>query len=217
VTPAPLRRVALTGGIASGKSYCLSRFAELRVPTIDADVLAREAIEPGTAAFAAVVARFGPEVVSPDGRLDRAALGRRVFDDTPARRDLEQIIHPAVYATINRWFAALENDAGGHFAIADVPLLYETGHAAEFDAVIVTSCQPEQQLQRLMARGGLTESEARQRISAQLPLADKVRRADYVIDTSGDRSDTDRQVVEVFERLRALQEEGQKAKGKGQR
>jgi dephospho-CoA kinase len=217
VTPGGPRRVGLTGGIASGKSYCLARFADLGVPTIDADVLARDAVAPGTAALAAIVARFGRGILQPDGRLDRNALGRRVFADAAARHDLERIVHPVVHAAIGNWFAQTETDTGSRFpegvretdsrcrfsfAIADVPLLYETGREADFDGgVIVAVCTPEQQLERLLARGGLSEAEARQRIGAQQPLAEKARRADYVIDTSGTKDVTDRQVVDVFERL----------------
>jgi len=194
-------RVALTGGIASGKSYCLSRFAAMGVPTIDADRLAHEAVEPGSPALDAVITRFGQSVVQTGGRLDRGALGKLVFADASARRDLERIIHPVVYARISEWFSTLEPSTS--FAVADVPLLYETGRDGDFHAVVVATCTPEQQLQRLLARGGLTETEARQRINAQLPLADKVRRATHVVDTSKDFAETDRQVEQIVRKLSA--------------
>lgn len=191
---APPKRVALTGGIASGKSRCLSVLRELGVPTIDADQLARDVVAPGTAGLRAVVDRFGTTMLEQDGTLDRDALARVVFGDAEARRDLEAIIHPRVYAAITQWFAALDAPAG----VADIPLLYESGRAADFDIVIVAACTPAQQLERLMSRNGLSEPAARARIAAQMPLADKVARADYVIDTSGTLDDTDTNTLRVW-------------------
>jgi dephospho-CoA kinase len=193
------RRIALTGGIASGKSTCLAAFVRLGAPVIDADRLARDVVAPGTAGLAAIRDRFGPTVRHADGSLDRDALGRRVFADADARRDLEAIIHPLVYAAITHWFATLSAPLG----IADIPLLYETGRAHDFDIVIVVACTPEQQLARLMARNALSEADARARIAAQWPLADKVAKADYVIDTSGTLSDTTARVGAVWQALGA--------------
>jgi dephospho-CoA kinase len=206
----PLLRVALTGGIATGKSHCLRTFAALGVPVIDADVLAHEAMSPDSAAGLAVVARFGPGVLATDGRIDRLALGRIVFADTAARHDLEAIIHPLVYARIRSWLEKLAEQhatagaAATHplVAIADIPLLYETGHAADFDRVVVVACDPQIQLGRLLARGGLTEGEARLRIASQMPLEEKIARADYVLRTSGSTTDTDLQVTRTLEQLR---------------
>lgn len=192
-------RIALTGGIATGKSYCLSQFIALGAPTIDADALAHEVVAPGTPGFDAVRARFGASIVAANGDLDREALGRIVFSDAAARRALEAIIHPAVYAEIQRWFERLaRDDAGGHFGIADIPLLYETGHDKDFDKVIVTSCAPEIQIQRLMARPGTTREDAERRLAAQWPVARKAALADYVIDTSGTHARTDEQVQEIW-------------------
>ena len=198
-----LLRVALTGGIATGKSHCLRKFSELGAPTIDADTLAKQAVEPGTAGFAAVVARFGSTIVRPDGALDRAALARIVFSDPHARRALEEIVHPAVYAAISRWFETVARQPGAAAAIADIPLLFETGHAADFDVVVVTTSPPETQKARLMARNQLTAAEAAQRIEAQMPIEDKARRADYVINTVGTIEETDRQVERVWSQLTA--------------
>jgi dephospho-CoA kinase len=195
-----LLRVALTGGIATGKSRCLRAFASLGTPVIDADALARDAVGPGTPGLAAVAHRFGRGVLAPDGGLDREALGRIVFDDPAARHDLEAIIHPVVYAAIFAWFDSLP---AGSFGIADIPLLYETGRAGDFDRVIVAACDPAEQRRRVMARDGLAEHEADQRIGAQMPIGEKLARADFVIDTTGADADTYRQVVEVWERLRA--------------
>ena len=197
-------RVALTGGIATGKSHCLARFRELGAAVIDADQVARDVVAPGAPAHAAVVARFGRGVVRPDGNIDRPALGRIVFDEPEARRDLEAMVHPAVYDTIRQWFGALESAAvPPRIAIADIPLLYETGRASDFDLVVVASCRPEQQLDRLMRSRGLTEEEAALRIDAQLPIEEKAKRADFVIDTSGTFAATDRQIAAVWERLQS--------------
>ncbi len=195
-----LLRAALTGGIATGKSFSLAQFAALGVPVVDADRLAREAVAPGTAALEAVVRRFGAAVVRPDGTLDRGALGRIVFTDRPSRSALEAIVHPAVYRGIGDWFLSLP--PGTPLAIADIPLLFETGHAPDFDAVIVCACAPAEQLRRLMARDGLSEREARARLAAQWPIEEKVLRADYVIRTDGSMAETEMQVRMVFAQLR---------------
>lgn len=197
-----LLRVALTGGIATGKSYCLARFAEAGAPTIDADILARQAVAPGTAGFDAVRSRFGAAVVTADGTLDREALGRVVFSDQDSRRVLEAIVHPAVWAAIGRWFDTVARGGQHRVAIADIPLLYETGHEGDFDAVVVASCTPDQQIARLIARAKLSREDAARRIAAQLPVADKARRAGYVIDTSGSLEETDAQVRQVWTQLR---------------
>ena len=195
-----MRRIGLTGGIATGKSHVRAVFEALGVPTIDADVLARDAVAPGSAAFEAVKARFGPTVLDARGGLDRRKLGDVVFADAEARKELEKIIHPGVVEAIERWFASL--DAQIHpFAIADVPLLYEAGREKDYDAVIVTACEPATQIRRVVARDGISEAEARQRIAAQLPLSDKVARANYVIKTDGLVANTNAQVHEVYKRL----------------
>lgn len=195
-----LSRVALTGGIATGKSYVRGRFEALGVPTIDSDVLAREAVAPGTPGLAAVVSRFGRDILDADGALDRQKLGRIVFADPEARKALEVIVHPEVRGATERWFASLD-PARHPMAIADIPLLYEVGRDPDFDAVVVAACAPETQLRRLMRRDGLSEAEARQRLAAQLPIDDKAGRADFVIRTDGSFADTDQQVREVLEAL----------------
>ena len=197
------RRVALTGGIATGKSHVRAEFEKLGVPAIDADVLAKQAVEPHTPGLAAVVARFGSEILDTSGALDRRKLAAVVFADAEARRDLEQIVHPFVRTAIDRWFESLDQ-AGHALAIADIPLLYETGRDRDFESVIVTACDPATQLRRVMDRGA-TEEEARRRIAAQLPIEEKVRRADYVIRTDGTIEETNDQVRRVY---RALQRAG---------
>jgi dephospho-CoA kinase len=194
-------RIALTGGIATGKSYCTAAFGHMGVAVIDADVLAREAVAPGTRGLDAVASRFGPAVIAADGSLDRPALGRIVFSDAKARRELEAIVHPEVYRRIRDWFANLS--ARTRLALADIPLLFETGQQHDFDTVIVCACAPAEQLRRLVGRDGLSEADARARIAAQLPIHEKAARADYVIWTDRGFAETDAQVRTVFEVLNA--------------
>src|SRR5687768_15283118 len=194
-----MKRVALTGGIATGKSHVRAEFERLGVPTIDADTLARDAAAPGSPGLAAIVARFGPNIVNKNGALDRRKLGAIAVSEPAARHDLEQIIHPIVRARTDEWFAAL--DPRYPFAIADIPLLYETGRERDFDEVVVTACAEETQLRRVMHRDSITEQEARQRLAAQLPTAEKVSRAGYVINTDGSFEETNRQVLTVFQSL----------------
>ena len=197
--PDRVRRVALTGGIATGKSYVRSRFENLGVPTIDSDLLARDAVAPGTAGLAAVAERFGQRVVQSDGSLNRHALANIVFSDPESRKALEAIVHPYVRRRTDEWFHGL--DVHRHYyAIADIPLLYEVHRHKDFDAVVVVACNPETQLRRLLDRG-MSEPEARQRLAAQLRLDDKIARADYVIRTDGSFEETDRQVQALDARL----------------
>ena len=195
-------RVALTGGIATGKSFCTARFASLGVPVVDADLLAREAVAPGSPGLAAIASRFGPSVLLGDGGLDRAALGTIVFADRSARADLESIVHPEVYRRINEWFAA--RPAGTRLAIADIPLLYETGQEHDYDLVIVCACAPAEQFRRLVSRDGLSAEAARARLAAQWPIGEKVSRADYVIRTDGAFDETIEQVQQIHSLLHGL-------------
>jgi dephospho-CoA kinase len=194
-----MKRVGLTGGIATGKSLVRAELERLGVPTIDADVVAREVVAPGTPALAAILARFGAGVLDADQMLDRRKLGSIVFADEAARRDLEQIVHPAVKAAIDVWFDSMRDNH--NIAVAVIPLLYETGRERDFDVVITTACSAEEQLRRVMTRDSLSELQARQRITAQLSTEEKVRRADYAIWTDGPYDETKRQVVETLEQL----------------
>jgi dephospho-CoA kinase len=198
-----LLRVALTGGIGTGKSYVRTRLAEHGIPTLDADVLAREAVAAGSSGLAAVAARFGTDVLLPDGSLDRRALGAVVFADAQARADLEAIIHPRVRDATTTWLDRLAT-AGESLAVVDIPLLYETGRDRDFDRVIVTSCPRSQQVARVVERDGLTPAQAEARIDAQLSTDAKVQRGDFVIDTGGTFGDTNRQVDRAVEKLLEL-------------
>jgi len=196
-------RVALTGGLATGKSHVRGRVASRGVPTIDADAVVHELFAAGSETSRAIVGRFGPQMAADSGAIDRRALGALVFQDAEARRALEAIVHPRVYDRIARWMAA-QAVRGAAWVLAEIPLLFETGREGDFDRVIVAACSPEEQLGRIMARDGLPEAAARARLAAQWPVAEKARRATDVIDTSGSLADTDRQVDAVCARLDEL-------------
>jgi dephospho-CoA kinase len=195
-------KIALTGGIATGKSYVLEQFRRRGVPCLDADSLAHGVTAAGTEATSAIAARFGADILGADGSIDRAKLGSVVFADAAARHDLEALVHPAVYRAIAAGLRAFELVDAPPLAVVDVPLLYETGHADEFDRVIVTACAPEIQCARLLKRG-LSEDQARQRIAAQWPTEKKAAGATFVIRTDGTFEETDRQVELVLKALRA--------------
>ena len=196
-----IRRIALTGGIATGKSYVATKIREAGVPIVDADVLSREVVAPGTPGLAAVRKRFGPDSVRRDGTMDRVRIAQIVFKDKRARLDLEEIIHPAVQKAIDEFFATLPKRTP--FAVADIPLLYETGRENQFNAVVVVACPREMQLQRLMERNKLSKEDAERRLNAQLPIDKKVEKATHVIRTEGSFDDTDRQVAELIKKLGA--------------
>ena len=174
--------IGLTGGFASGKTAVANLLAQHGAVIIDSDVLAREVVESGTPGLAAVVARFGQDVLAPDGSLDRPALGRIVFSDPTARADLEAIVHPAV----RRRAEVLTAAAPPHSVVVQViPLLVETGQAGDFDRVVVVDVDPAVQLARLQGRDGFSTAEAQARIAAQLSREDRLAAADDVIDNSG--------------------------------
>ena len=185
-------KIALTGGIATGKSYVLARLQNMGVPCLDADERAHGVMAPGTEATSAIAERFG-DVLAADGSVDRAKLGPLVFADPAARRELEAMVHPAVYRAIAAAMRGFERLGGAPLAVVAIPLLYESGHAGEFDLVIATVCSPEEQLARLRARG-LNDEAAQQRLAAQLPAEEKARRATHVIRTDGTHAETDAQV-----------------------
>jgi dephospho-CoA kinase len=196
-----MQKIALTGGLATGKSYVLDRFRRRGIPCLDADALAHGVMAPGTEATIAIAERFGAGVLADDGSVDRRTLGPLVFANDYARRDLEALVHPAVYRAITAGLRGFELIGGSPFAVVDVPLLFETGRQADFDRVIVTECPPDVQLQRLRGRG-LSDVEAQQRIAAQLPNEEKSSRADFVIQTDCSFEDTERQIATIIEALR---------------
>jgi dephospho-CoA kinase len=192
-------KIALTGGAATGKSYVLEQFRRAGVPVLVADDIAHGVTAAGTEATAAIAARFGADVLGADGSVNREVLGPIVFGDEASRRELEAIVHPAVYRTIAIALRAFEK-SGDRLAVVEIPLLYESGHAHDFDRVIVTACPPDTQLRRLVARG-LSETRARQILAAQMRTDEKAARADYVVDTSGTPEQTDAQVGQILRTL----------------
>jgi dephospho-CoA kinase len=193
-------KVAVTGGIGTGKSVVLSEFAGFGAPVIDADVLVHDALRAGSPAVPDIRSRFGDAVITALGDVDRARLGAIVFQDRQARLELEAILHPVVYRAIEAWMRAQEA-SGAPVAVAEIPLLYETGREGDFDCVVVTACDGEEQVRRAVGRSGSSDADARRRIAAQWPLADKVRRADFVIGTDGTVEETRRQARSVWEAL----------------
>jgi dephospho-CoA kinase len=174
----------LTGGIGSGKSRVGKRFRERKLPVIDADVLAREAVAPGSAGLEEIRAEFGPGVIDAQGELDRAALARIVFNDDAARRKLNAITHPRVRELTALRVSELAG-TGEPLVCYEVPLLVESGMAEALRPIVVVSAPEALQVERVMARDGASESDARARIAAQMPLSEKVKVADYVIDNTG--------------------------------
>ena len=193
-------RIALTGGIASGKSHVLDQFRRHGVPCLDADVLAHGVTAAGTEATAAIAERFGHGILDAQGAVDRRVLGPLVFADSAARRDLEAIVHPAVYRAIQAGLRAFDL-LGSKMAVVDIPLLFETGRARDFDVVIVTVCAEDVQKERLRSRG-LREAEITQRLAAQMSSDEKASRADFVIRTDGSFEETNARVGDVLTVLR---------------
>jgi dephospho-CoA kinase len=193
--------VGLTGSIATGKSTVSRMFAHLGARVLDADLLAREVVMPGQPAYLKIVEEFGHGVVQDDGTLDRKALGAIVFAEPARRKRLEEITHPAIAARQQRILSVLDEEAFEGIVIWDVALLFETGGVAKMDRVVVVATDPETELARLMARDGMAEADARTRMASQMPVAEKAKRAHYVIDNSGDRAHTEGQVKVVYEAL----------------
>ena len=193
-------RAGLTGGVASGKSTVSAMLAELGAVVIDADVLAREVVAPGTDGLAAVVEEFGPEVLGPDGALDRPRLGAVVFAAPERRRALEAIIHPRVRARAGEIEATARS---GAVVVHDIPLLTETGQTPAFDAVVVVDVPTEVQLDRMVRIRRMSEEDARARIAAQASREERLAVATYVVDNTGSIEELRARVEEVYRGLRS--------------
>jgi dephospho-CoA kinase len=194
--------VGLTGGIATGKSHVLRRFAELGVATIDADLVARELVEPGQPALRQIVETFGPQVLTSEGRLDRHRLGKIVFSHAPSRKALNNILHPPILRTIRtrvQQVSATLKPEERKVLVVDAALLIETGSYRDYDLITVVYCPPDEQVRRLMARNSLLEEDARIRLSSQIPDARKLAYADYVISTVEVPERTREQVDQLFQ------------------
>jgi dephospho-CoA kinase len=192
-TVSRMRLIGLTGGIATGKSTVDRMLAARGATVIDADELAREAVRPGEPTLDRVVERFGEDILSPDGSLDRGRLGAIVFADAVARHDLERITHPRIIElTQERIAAALLGTAP--LVVVDIPLLFENAREGMFEGVLLVYAPPDVQVRRLQERNHLDETAARQRLAAQLPIDDKRLRATWIIDNSGDEAAAQRAV-----------------------
>src|SRR5262245_13881079 len=198
-------KIGLTGGIATGKSYVLSVLSEFGCEVIDADTVAHRVIEPGRPAYSDIVNQFGDEILNEDGAINRAALGAVIFANKNAREKLNDIVHPRVYEAQAEWFEQLARRNPAAIAVVDAALMIETGSYRRFDKVIVVHCDTELQLRRLTERNGFTREQAQARISAQMSSEEKLKYADYSIDTSDGFEDTRRQIEKIYEELRALQ------------
>ncbi|MCA1618857.1 MAG: dephospho-CoA kinase [Acidobacteria bacterium] len=201
-------RVGLTGSIAVGKSFVSGLLAEMGCHVVDADELARRVVEPGAEGLRRVVEAFGEWVLLPGGTLDRARVGEVVFKDASKRELLNSLLHPLIHAEqdglMRRW--EVEDPRG--VAVVDAALLIESGGYKRFDKVVVVHCRPEAQLERLMLRNRLSREEAETRIAAQMPQEEKLRHADFAIDTSEGFEDTRRRTAEVYTALRKLADGG---------
>ncbi len=198
-------KVGLTGGIATGKTYVVSVLRELGCEAIDADLVAHQVIEPGRPAYHDIVAHFGREVLNEDGTINRAALGAIVFTGKSHREKLNSIVHPRVYEAQAEWLAEVAQRDPDAIAIIDAALMIETGSYRRFDKLIVVYCDPELQVKRLMERNRFTREQAVARTSAQLPSEEKLKFADYSINTSNSFEDTRQQAEKVYAELRKLQ------------
>jgi len=203
-------RVGLTGGIASGKSSVGGIFSRLGARILDADILAREAVQPGRPAWIKLREKFGPEFFHPDGSLNRRSLRSLVFRDPEKRRQLNEAVHPEVMRAVREWLEAMGHREPHAVLLVDIPLLVEVGAVEGFDRIVLVFAREEIQLARLMERDKLSLDEARGALAAQMPLREKLAFADYVIDNSGTLKETQVQVEAVWRELLSLAHAGAK-------
>lgn len=197
-------KVGLTGSIAVGKSFVVGVLAELGCRVLDADQTAREVVAPGTPALKALSEAFGNEILRADGTLDRSRLGAIVFADEGRRLELNSILHPFIIAAQDDQIRQWEQETPEGIAVVDAALMIESGGYLRFDKLIVVHCRPEIQLERLVSRNGLSLAEAQQRIAAQMSQDDKMKHADFLIDTSAGFESARQQTEAVFRELLKL-------------
>jgi dephospho-CoA kinase len=206
-----LLKVGLTGGIASGKSVVGEMVVALGAHLVQADRIAHSLMQPGQAVYEEVVRRFGPEILNPDGSINRPRLAEAAFGspggEPPRVKELNEIVHPAVIEHENKWMAEIARRDSNAIAIVEAALILESGAADRFDHLIVVTCNPEQRIQRFARRLGISEDAARaevaRRMAAQIPDEEKIKAADFVIDNSGSLDATEQQVRRVFAALRS--------------
>ncbi|MFN8008901.1 MAG: dephospho-CoA kinase [Terriglobia bacterium] len=196
-----MTRVGLTGGIASGKSTVCRMFREKGCQIIDADQVAHGLIRREQPCFEAVVKKFGREILDPSGEINRKKLGEIVFEDRSKLESLNSIVHPEVIRTILAILAGREKEHPRERSLVEASLMIESGFYKSFQRLIVVTCSPEQQMERLMARNGLSAEQSRNRVSLQMPLDEKIRFADFVVDNSGSLENTQAQVNHLFQKL----------------
>jgi dephospho-CoA kinase len=194
--------IGLTGGIATGKSTVAAMLTRRGALLVDLDRIAREVVEPGQPALAAIAERFGEAVLQPDGSLDRKKLGQIVFSDVTQRKELEAITHPAIRAVMKQRMADYERDFPARLTVVDVPLLYESGLMSYFEKVMVVYVPRIEQLRRLIERDKLSAEEAKRRLAAQMDIEEKKRRADILIDNTGTPADTEAQIERFWLSMR---------------
>jgi dephospho-CoA kinase len=194
-------KVGLTGNIASGKSTVGQMFVELGCFLIDSDQISHQLYQPGAPVYDAIVAEFGKGILAPNGTIDRRILGDIVFKESYRRARLNLLVHPAIIQRQQEWLKEVEASDAQAIAIVDAALMIEIGSYKNYDKIIVVTCTPEVQAERLRARSGLSEEQIEARIHSQMPMEEKVKYADFVIDNSGSLENTRRQVKKVFDRL----------------
>jgi dephospho-CoA kinase len=197
-------KVGLTGGIATGKTTVGQMFVELGCHLIDSDQIAHELFEPGQDVYSAVIKAFGPSIVASDGTIDRKILGDIVFKDSTARAKLNILVHPAIIRRQQEFLDSVARTDPNGIGLVSAALMVEIGTYKNYDKLIVVSCPSDMQRGRLKARAALTDDQIDGRLAAQMPPEEKVKYADYVVDTSGDLAETRRQVREINSKLREL-------------
>jgi len=200
------RNFGLTGGIASGKSTVARVLEELGAQVIDADRVGHELLRRSSPVFPQIVAHFGREILGPDGEIDRGRLGTKVFSDPEKLRELNALVHPCLIARLDELAARLRAGHPGAVIVVDAAVIYEAGVADRFARILVAWCSPEQQIERLMAKTGLSREDALRRVASQIPSEEKRRRADYVIDCSGSLEETRAQAAAIYPELRRITE-----------
>ncbi|MEZ5308108.1 MAG: dephospho-CoA kinase [Pyrinomonadaceae bacterium] len=196
-------KVGLTGSIAVGKSFVSGVFANNGCAVLDADQVARSVVASGSEGLSMLVDEFGDGIITPNGELDRKGLGAIVFSDEARRQRLNAILHPLIIAKQREWLREIEDSGSYDVAVIDAALLIESGNYRNFDKVVVVWCERFLQLARLMSRDEITSEEAERRVAAQMPQEEKKSFADYLINTSGDFSDTEREALDVLAMIRA--------------
>ncbi len=196
-------KVGLTGGLASGKTFVAACFESLGARVVHADKLGHQVLEPAGEAFAEVVEAFGPEILAPDGSIDRKKLGALVFPDPERLERLNALVHPHVWRRQQAFFEKLQAEDPAAVAVVEAAILIETGAYTRYDRLVLAVCPPEEQIRRFIRREGATEAEARERMERQMPPAEKLPYADYVIDTSGPKEDTRRHAAAIYAKLKA--------------